>query len=72
MTRTYDVMLFMDHFLIFHLQGLKLGDLVIRFGTITDSNFSGLPAIGSLVQHSKGVRDFSLYISPFSQEWCFF
>jgi len=34
--------------------GLKFGDLIIRFGTITDSNFNGLPAIGSLVQHSKG------------------
>ena len=42
---------FFDEF----LQGLKLGDQILKFGTITSKNFNGLASIGSLVQHSKGV-----------------
>lgn len=33
--------------------GLKVNDLVTRFGSVNISNFSGLQMIGSLVQNSK-------------------
>ena len=34
--------------------GLKLGDVLIKFGSITKSNFTGLNAIGEVVRHSVG------------------
>merc|ERR1712047_9501 len=33
--------------------GLKVGDQVVRFGSVTKGNFQNLKDIGSLVQHSK-------------------
>lgn len=36
-------------------KGLKVNDLVTRFGSVNISNFSGLQMIGSLVQNSKSV-----------------
>jgi len=33
--------------------GLKLDDLIVRFGSLTCENYTGLQMIGSLVQHSK-------------------
>lgn len=36
------------------LAGLAPGDLLIKFGSITKDNFTGLPSIASVVQHSVG------------------
>ena len=38
------------------LQGLKTGDQILRFGSITGENSQGLHDIASVVQHSKGVK----------------
>lgn len=38
------------------LQGLKTGDQIVRFGSITGENSQGLHDIASVVQHSKGVK----------------
>ena len=37
------------------LQGVRVGDLVIEFGSVNVDNFKNLQDIGSLVQHSQGV-----------------
>ncbi|XP_076818398.1 26S proteasome non-ATPase regulatory subunit 9-like [Clavelina lepadiformis] len=36
------------------MAGLKIGDKLLRFGSVTKKNFTGLNVIGDLVQHSKG------------------
>lgn len=35
--------------------GLKVGDRIIKFGSISGENFNGLQDIASVVQHSKGI-----------------
>ena len=34
--------------------GLKIGDLIIKFGSVTKHNFTSLSDVGKIVQHSKG------------------
>lgn len=34
--------------------GLKLGDVILQFGSVTKQNFTGLSAIGNVVKHSVG------------------
>ena len=34
--------------------GLEVNDLIMRFGSVTLTNFAGLQTISSVVQHSKG------------------
>ena len=36
-------------------QGVRVGDLVVEFGSVNVDNFKNLQDIGSLVQHSQGV-----------------
>ena len=38
--------------------GLKVGDVIVRFGSVTKSNFTGLGCVGEVVQHSAnaGIR----------------
>lgn len=35
-------------------QGLKVGDLILNFGSVNDENFSSLKDIASVVEHSLG------------------
>jgi len=35
--------------------GLKVGDLILKFGSISGENFNSLQDIASVVQHSKGT-----------------
>ncbi|KAJ7323374.1 26S proteasome non-ATPase regulatory subunit 9 [Desmophyllum pertusum] len=35
--------------------GLKIGDHILKFGSISGENFNGLQDIASVVQHSKGI-----------------
>lgn len=37
------------------MQGLKVGDHILKFGSITSDNFNDLQDIASVVQHSRGV-----------------
>ena len=39
----------------FSLQGLKVGDSVLQFGSLTAENFKGLQNIAAVVQHSIDV-----------------
>lgn len=39
----------------FFLQGLRVGDEVIEFGSVNAGNFQNLQNIASVVQHSEGV-----------------
>ena len=39
----------------FSSQGLRVGDVVVEFGSVTTSNFSNLQEIATVVQHSKEV-----------------
>lgn len=39
----------------FPLQGLRVGDEVIEFGSVNVGNFQNLQNIASVVQHSEGV-----------------
>lgn len=48
---------FLHSLLCLILQGLQAGDLLVRFGSLTSANFSGLAAVGELVRHSEGVRN---------------
>ena len=34
--------------------GLKIGDVILQFGSVTKQNFTGLDAIGNVVKHSIG------------------
>ncbi|KAK6173313.1 hypothetical protein SNE40_016788 [Patella caerulea] len=34
--------------------GIQVGDEIIKFGSVMKENFTGLPCIGTVVQHSKG------------------
>ncbi|ESO93880.1 hypothetical protein LOTGIDRAFT_182313 [Lottia gigantea] len=34
--------------------GIQVGDEIIKFGSVEKENFTGLPCIGTVVQHSKG------------------
>ena len=47
--------------LYFLLQGLKVDDLILKFGSITLENFNGLQSIGSLVKHNQDVSLFKLW-----------
>ena len=57
--------------------GLKLGDVLLKFGSITKKNFTGLNVIGEVVKHSVGKpvnilvkrdeQQVSLVLTP--QEW---
>lgn len=38
------------------IQGLRVGDLVIEFGSVSVDNFRNVQDIGTLVQHSQEVR----------------
>ena len=38
-----------------HPQGLKVGDKVAEFGSVTAANFTGLRNVADVVQHSVGV-----------------
>ena len=37
------------------LQGVKAGDIIMEFGSVTEQTFQGLQDIGTVVQHSRGV-----------------
>lgn len=37
------------------LQGLKLGDKIAGFGSVTAANFTGLRNVADVVRHSAGV-----------------
>lgn len=39
------------------LQGLLVGDVVVEFGSVTRGSFKSLQDIGTVVQHSQGVRE---------------
>ena len=41
------------------LQGLRVGDTIVEFGSVTSSNFTSLQEIATVVQHSNevGVAD---------------
>lgn len=36
-------------------QGVKAGDKIAEFGSVTATNFSGLKNVADVVQHSEGV-----------------
>ena len=37
-------------------QGLEVGDLILKFGSVTLQNFQDMSNIATVVQHSKDVR----------------
>ena len=37
-------------------QGLKVGDLVLKFGSLNLGNFQDMKSVATVVEHSKGVR----------------
>lgn len=43
------------------VQGLKVGDKIAEFGSVTAANFTDLRSIGDVVQHSVGVSPTPLY-----------
>ena len=45
----------MQHTLLYFIQGVRVGDVVVEFGSVNISNFKSLQDIGSLVQHSQEV-----------------
>lgn len=45
------------------MQGLRINDLITKFGSITVENFTGLKAVGDLVSNSKGVRLIMITVS---------
>ena len=57
--------------------GLKIGDVVLKFGSVTKQNFTGLNAIAEVVKHSvkkpinvivkRNEQELSLILTP--QEW---
>jgi len=57
--------------------GLKLGDVLLQFGSVTKKNFVGMNAIAGVVQHSKGKpvnvvvkrSEKTVAISLIPQEW---
>lgn len=40
---------------LFHFQGLRVGDEIIEFGSVNTRNFQNLQNIAAVVQHSEGV-----------------
>ena len=36
-------------------QGVRTGDVILEFGSVTEVTFKGLQDIGAVVQHSSGV-----------------
>jgi hypothetical protein len=45
----------------FSIQGLKVGDSVVQFGSLTAENFQGLQNIATVVQHSIDVSKYTLF-----------
>lgn len=43
------------------VQGLRVGDSIAEFGSVTAANFTGLKSVGGVVQHSVGVSGTRAY-----------
>ena len=54
--RTYVLINVRVSFNPFSSQGLRVGDIIVEFGSVTTSNFTNLQEIAAVVQHSKEVR----------------